>query len=236
MSQCEIEHVQCRVGQHGDLPKRVICLGRDSSGGSDRLHISKAGENARYAALSYCWGGPQRLVASTKNIEELRQKVPYEKLPKTLQDAFAVARRLGFHYLWIDSLCILQDSDDDKIHQIAAMGKIYKNATIVIAAASATGVNDGFLEDREAEEQGDAPMVALPLLLEDGSFGQLFVAHTVYRWSDQNPLSKRAWSFQESLLSARLLFYGQQELTWTCKTHNNMPLEPSHVTYNPFLD
>ena len=72
-------------------------------------------------------------------------------LPRTILDAIMVTRNLGMRFLWVDSLCILQDSEDDKIHELAAMGDIYKNATVTIAAGNAESVQDGFLSDRSLE-------------------------------------------------------------------------------------
>jgi hypothetical protein len=68
-----------------------------------------------------------------------------EELAQTLRDAIDVTRKLGIRYLWVDALCIIQDNVTDKSREIERMGKVYKNATVTIAAASASRVSEGFL-------------------------------------------------------------------------------------------
>src|SRR5436190_22900692 len=99
-----------------------------------------------YAALSYCWGTSQhRTSTTTATLSAKTQGIHFGTPPKTVRDAIITTRRLGLQFFWIDALCILQDSEIDKAKQINAMGSIFKNATITIAAASTADVSQGFL-------------------------------------------------------------------------------------------
>ncbi|KAF2632694.1 HET-domain-containing protein [Macroventuria anomochaeta] len=101
-------HVQCKpYDEHSTrLPTRVGT--RDSD--SVRLHISHEGEIRRYVTLSYCWGNERPLTTTKDNFQHHTEAVPL-LLPKNFSDAKRVARALGVWYLWIDSICIIQDCD-----------------------------------------------------------------------------------------------------------------------------
>ncbi|KAF1967828.1 hypothetical protein BU23DRAFT_437355, partial [Bimuria novae-zelandiae CBS 107.79] len=112
-----------------------------------RLHDSQD-ERSHYCALSYCWADPQPARTLVGNIEQHKAGIRTLCLPQTLQDAVIFTRRLGLSYLWIDSLCILQDSVQDKHREIAGMASIYQDALVTIAATSASTCIEGFLSDR----------------------------------------------------------------------------------------
>lgn len=92
------------------LPTRVV----DVAVEPPRLYITRQGQWGQYAALSYCWGGPQSILNTKATLEALNQNILVSKLPKTLQDAIMANRKLQLRYLWVDSLCIIQDDDEDK--------------------------------------------------------------------------------------------------------------------------
>jgi len=92
------------------------------------LHISSPGERARYVALSYCWGGTQKVVTTLRTLSEHINTISLEILPRTIRDAIQVTKQLGIRFLWVDSLCIVQDDGVDKDKEIKLMGGIYKNA------------------------------------------------------------------------------------------------------------
>lgn len=88
------------------LPTRVL----DLSMSQPRLHISTKDERSQYACLSYCWGGPQEVLTTKANLNRNIERLSMDRLPKTLQDAISVSKTLGLRFLWIDALCIIQDS------------------------------------------------------------------------------------------------------------------------------
>lgn len=132
---CKRDHELC-----GDktswVPTRLIDLTKDYP----RLYISNSHyQDLRYATLSYCWGPGQAVTLLESNLSKMVTQIPKDKLPQTIQDAFTIARRLGIHYLWVDSLCIMQDSKADWMNEAALMGEVYKNCFVCIAA---TGVSE----------------------------------------------------------------------------------------------
>ncbi|KAH7132718.1 heterokaryon incompatibility protein-domain-containing protein [Dactylonectria macrodidyma] len=88
-----------------------------------------------YIALSHCWGcEATNTKTMASNIASMLKGIPVNTLPKSFQDAIVITLRLGYHLLWIDSLCIIQDDDDDWQRESARMADIYENAVLTIAA------------------------------------------------------------------------------------------------------
>ena len=108
--------------------------------------ITPAPRNCKYAALSYVWGriDPQAIlrllnddVAELEKPGALKQSEHYERIPLTIRDAMIVVKEIGMRYLWVDSLCIVQDDDGQegsKMQAIAKMGLVYGAATLTIVA------------------------------------------------------------------------------------------------------
>ena len=169
-----------------------------------------------YCALSYCWGGEQEFKTTTSNIQSYKQAIPVEALPQTIQDAIRVAKAMGFQFLWVDSLCIIQDDRTDMTHELVKMVDIYAGAALTIAAASASSCHDGFL----GRSEWDRPYWSLNFSLSSRCFnGQL--VDIILRKTDETieetcPLHQRAWAFQECVVSPRLLIYGATQMMWCC--------------------
>jgi hypothetical protein len=90
---------------------RVIDVGLDGS--APKLVVTLDGQTGSYICLSHCWGSSQLLTTTTMTLNERWYEIEWRKLPKTFQNAITVSRQLGIRFLWIDSLCILQDDTDD---------------------------------------------------------------------------------------------------------------------------
>ena len=106
-----------------------------------------------YLALSHCWGGPatdegKKYCTTPENIPRRLNGFTYEDMPKTFQDAVQVTRKLGKHFLWIDSHCIIQEEEGkiDWERESKLMEQVFSSAYCTIAATSATGWKEGFLE------------------------------------------------------------------------------------------
>jgi hypothetical protein len=82
------------------------------------------------------------------NEKQLRTPFPRSKLPKTFQDAATVCDWMSLRYLWIDALCIMQDSQLDWEEQAFGMRNIYKHATITIGASCAENPDSGIFRPR----------------------------------------------------------------------------------------
>lgn len=90
--------------------------------------------NTNYAALSHCWGSVQPLTLNTSTAQQLYSGISIETFPRTFQNALWVTHKLNLPYLWIDSLCIIQDSNDDWVRGSARMCDVYRNTYLTIAA------------------------------------------------------------------------------------------------------
>lgn len=233
---CEQSHgSDCGEGFEAttSLPYRVIDVQ------SLRLHQSSAGEVGKYAALTYCWGCqtvPGALVGA--NLEALNGNIRLESLPQTIKDAIFVTQRLGLRYIWIDAYCIIQDSIEDKNKQIARMGEVYSQAYVTLSASTSASVYDGFLHKRHprARAASDAWLEICPyeyprLLVpfrhpnRQGVTGTAVLqeGNGIRQWEEnesenesKSPIMYRSWTFQERLLSRRVLIFGAHELYWQC--------------------
>jgi hypothetical protein len=90
-----------------------------------------------YATLSHCWGTHDILQLTRNSLADFRQKIPFEGLCKTFKEAVSFALTSGFTYLWIDSLCIIQDDRQDWVKKSALMSEVYGGSSLNIAAAGA---------------------------------------------------------------------------------------------------
>ncbi|KAJ8113101.1 hypothetical protein ONZ43_g5230 [Nemania bipapillata] len=220
-------HESCPRRCSPKLPTRVVDIG-DIDGTPFRLRTNQTETRGQYVALSYCWGGDQPYKTTKANLDSYAQEIDPEILPKTLSDAIKVCRILAIRYIWIDALCIVQDDQQDKAREIGQMGKIYKNATLTIMAASAKSVYTGFLDDAKI----DAPEAKLPWHLDQDSFGSIFVrtdfSGRAY-FLDEEPIFKRAWTLQEMLLSSRIIMFDSYQATLKCGRNDFWPAMPTYL-------
>jgi hypothetical protein len=109
---CRESHFACDKHVTTPLPTRVIDVGSIEAGLSERIFVSE-GKCADWVALSHCWGGEIPESTTTANLQDREQLLVVDELPRSFRDAIQITRWLGYRYLWIDSLCILQDSHED---------------------------------------------------------------------------------------------------------------------------
>lgn len=225
---CEEQHRDCKILLSGIcaneeedeiLPTRVVDVGQHAQ---NNLHLLDTnGTRGSYVALSHCWGPPSRapLRTTLPLLNIFRQEIPWDELPKTFKDAITVTRAIGMRYLWIDSLCIVQDDLEDWKREAQKMGTVYERARITLAASHATSSHDGLFLDRPPLPDP----VELPYRDETGQeAGSFFVVedfNDFHAISPENgPLNMRAWATQEWLLSRRMVFYTAESMMWSCKT------------------
>jgi len=150
-----------------------------------------------------------------ESLQEMKHSIPWTSLTKTFQDAIEITKTLRISYLWIDSLCIIQDSPTDWDQESAIMGEIYRHSYCNIAATSAADGRSGFLVKRD------------PLLIEacnvraewaDGTSANLTCLFPDFLSTgfDSEPLNQRAWVVQERLLAPRVLHFCNTGLIWEC--------------------
>ncbi|KAF2824998.1 HET-domain-containing protein [Ophiobolus disseminans] len=199
------------------LPRRVL----DVRNNHVRLHeTTNTDQGTRYACLSHCWGidSSATLRTTTFNLKAHRKEIPCSGLPRTFRDAVSFTRRLNVDFLWIDSLCIIQNDARDWQQQSANMAAIYKNGYITLAATSSYNAEGGCYTQKNGppSHQVIGPPVAV-LRYPDGTEGPIFVRRTFKHAQTSFPLLQRGWVFQERLLSPRILHFADEELIWECK-------------------
>lgn len=178
----------------------------------------------KWVTLSHCWGTTsQPLRTTTNSFEKHRKTLPLSALPLTFRDAITITRPLGYRYIWIDSLCIVQNSQADWLYESSRMQYVYKNAVFNIAAQSSSNPNDGIFNPANEKRQSLVNSIEIPCYLPPHrTKGTILTRQTKIRGDRylSGPLSKRAWVLQEEVLSPRVLRYYREQLTWTCRSLN----------------
>ncbi|KAK7917749.1 hypothetical protein PG985_011357 [Apiospora marii] len=212
LAECEEKHEKC-FKCPALLPSRVLDTG--SSNDMVKL-VEPRGQSGTYACLSHCWGGEMALATTQQTIQRNEAGIPLAELPKTFLDAIQIVRKLGIRYIWIDSLCILQDDADDWARESARMHDVYSNAYLTIAANHAKNSSEGCFNIRSPRPSCD---VDLPGYASNVHVELLFVTDEI-DWDHgqflSEPLSRRGWALQERVLSQRILHYNTRQMYYEC--------------------
>jgi hypothetical protein len=164
--------------------------------------------------MSHCWGSHLDLRLTSSNISNLQVEIPISQLSRSFRDAFQVAQWLGLSYIWVDSICIVQDSAADWEKESASMAEVYSNSYCNIAAAHAADGTYGCFIER------DPPLVKpLKVNLNWGPNPGTYYAIQWLYWRRnvmEIPLNTRAWVCQERYLAPRNLYFGETQLYWEC--------------------
>lgn len=198
------------------LPTRVLEIMGDGSEVAVRLSGGALGD---YAALSHCWGPVQPTTLNRDTATNLMAGAKTSTLPRSFQDAVWVAHELGLRWLWIDSLCILQDDAEDWAQESGRMSDVYGHAYLTISASRAAGCTEGFLSDRKLPDY-----VSIPLQAGHSEDILAFVLPRKYAGDarrcvrlEEEPLSSRGWAWQERYLSQRTLHFGHRQTFFECQ-------------------
>jgi hypothetical protein len=227
LAQCN-QHKNCQPQVDVQLPSRVIDIGLTDDLETPRI-ISSRGQLGTYACLSYVWGTERNYLLTESNLKSSMNGLNAGGIPQTIKDAMAVARTIPVRYLWVDALCILQDSEQEKTYEIAQMAHIYKNALVTIVAASSTGSSSGFLHYRPNLVPDHWPNLVpdywpqgehrIPFRIDESTYGSItcVIPSGMYE-ENREPINQRAWTLQEQLMAPRLLTYTSHTLQWRCAT------------------
>lgn len=230
LNSCLHSHKACQKYQtemasriNGNWPSRILEV--DAKTKTIRLVRFNPAAHSRYVALSYCWGDQKGQLTSNKStLPRLVAGISVAKLPGTLRDAVTVTTELGLKYIWIDSICIIQDDPNDWKQEAGKMSTVYAQSLVTIIASSANSCSEGFLaqkrvpstevarvrvQDREAEIQAR-------VIYDWGHHrgGPQADENTRLRWMD--PVDSRAWTLQERVLSGRYINFTSGEAQWGC--------------------
>lgn len=220
---------------------------------SDPVDFPPGTKGIKYLSLSHSWGpapnpsaplgGRAGTVLTGSNIGPWTVDLPLEDLPLTFVEAIMVCASLSFEYIWIDSLCIIQDSIGDWRSQSAVMGDVYKFAWLNIAALSTKSDYDGFINDsrdprvefgfrapfgsilsheHKTRNENDQDRV---LLRGKAKFVWNFCGNIPGSVAYNAPLFTRAWVYQEQNLARRTLAFSKNSVYWACDedAHGEQP-------------
>ena len=226
---CKDDHPHCTpVGYSGrKLPKRLLEVGNSSDGLTVKVIETQPLQHIEYMTLSHCWGGTLPMSLLTANLETFKIGIPFPGLPKTFQDAFSVVGWFGIKYLWIDALCIIQDSDDDWAHESGRMRDYYKYSFGTIAPTGASNSSEGLFFDRN-------PAFVLPfkaIITSEGKEENVEVTAggSCLEALNNEPLNQRGWFLQERFLSSRVLHFGRMHMSWECRTELSCETWPKFI-------
>ncbi|MCJ1448327.1 MAG: hypothetical protein MMC23_008842 [Stictis urceolatum] len=144
-------------------------------------------------------------------------------LPATIRDAIVLTRRLQLEYIWIDSICIIQEDEDDFRKEAIKMQEAYGNAIFTICASSSFKATDSLLQERKAWSYDVRPC----------RFGNQWLSNTDMTFAEmqaRSPLCARAWTLQEERLSPRIMFWAGQQMFWSCPEIQSNEMNLSHTS------
>jgi Heterokaryon incompatibility protein (HET) len=217
--ECTEQHELCRRSVKTTLPKRLLLVEQFAQDLFVRLVLTSTLSphyNKNYAALSYCWGGQQTFQLTAKTEQMLLLGVPIGRLPATIRDSAKVTKGLGLQFLWVDALCIFQDSPTDFEEQSAAMADIYLGCSICISAVGASKASDGLFSQRDTLKY--SPCYMSPDLRSNKRDAYIWLQPSKRDPKAMSPwpLHLRAWAVQERLLPPRMVKFGPY-LSWECR-------------------
>jgi hypothetical protein len=216
LKECHESHKSCPRSKLSQPPTRLIDVGDSDGSVPPRLYTTKPGEKLHYVALSYCWGGNNSLQTTTATLATMQSGIAWDELPLTLRDAMIATRVLHIRYIWIDSVCIVQDNPADVAKEIARMSEIYRNSYVTVCVASARSSVEGFLYPRTSPPPYKL-MAEIPYRCPDEEMGSIVLCDHPHIYNFQEPIDERGWTLQEYLLSPRTLVYGTEQLRWVCR-------------------
>lgn len=184
------------------------------------VESSEVPNSSGYVALSYVWGKNQAYVLKTAAFSAMKEELDNNLVSGSIADAIFVCRELGFSYLWVDALCIIQDSDDDKNRELAKMSSVYQYAALTIVAANSDSTHAGFL-NKTVEldylvKPFEIPFYTPDLQPETAVLSYVATKADKYK-REKDPINSRAWTFQEQLLSAHMLVFSYDGMQKICR-------------------
>ncbi|CAN9330819.1 unnamed protein product [Alternaria alternata] len=228
LSQCTQDHGRCNLASPQPwAPTRLLDVGTFED---DLVRLLDRAEtlplsNKPYATLSHCWGTTPLIRTTQSNILEHRREIRHHYLPPTFKDAIKIARTLSIRYLWIDSLCIIQDDTHDWEQEADLMSKVYMYSFINIAATASDSSTGGCFRQRDGRTV--LPTEVYIQMHDSGRDNDEKPAKVKYRlvlhkdlWTEKladEPLNQRCWILQERILSPRVLHFGHEQLFWECR-------------------
>jgi hypothetical protein len=229
-------HTRCRhplsESASSFVPTRLLDVSNESIRLIESEHEISGDGDRKFVALSHCWGLLPVIRTLKENYEAHCEAIVPEQLSKTFREAMHATRKLGYRYIWIDSLCIIQDDGEDWAKEAATMCDVYQSATLTLVAAHASGGDVGCFAERDG-------LLQIPFYLElpqtTANKEPTKLQFTSYACASvlgggDSPLFGRAWVLQEQILSPRMLIFDGTRLSWQCLTTHGSEKSPKEGT------
>ena len=239
VDRCSTNHPLCSRKRSDKMPHRLLDVSTEDPSKGIRIVEFEANESTQhpYLTLSYCWrigrGMPH---TTTKSLKAHKENIAWTTLPKAFQEAVLLTKKLGIRYIWIDSICVIQDDASDKLRTALELDSIFGNALLTLAATSSADPTQGLFGS-----------VAQPFKIQatnsKGSLSKIYVREQPSHYSfkapfnegshmndwelpfntskeanARTPLLRRAWAYTERLLAPRVLHFTDSEMILECGT------------------
>jgi hypothetical protein len=224
---CIDGHRQCSYSRNPHyFPTRVLDLDGVYTGQLPRL-LENGNLREPYVALSHRWGLEGLPVTTLENLAGRVERIDLAELSQTMRDAIQIVLGLGYRYLWIDAICIIQDSVDDWLSEASKMSSVFSGAVVTIAVADAEDQSQGIFRKRSARcmrpfyvpWMKDIPHRDRMHIDGEAKYYMLPKSNLVGGGTrTKGTLDTRGWVLQEQLLSTRILYYDKGEIYWDCMT------------------
>jgi len=246
INDCVSTHTRCRQAKPSSLPKRVldVRVGTDSKSvvlkESQWDDDEQEYEHGDYVALSHVWGMGERLKTTEENLKFHLKGIAWSTLSNTVQEAVLFTRAINIRYLWVDSLCLIQDDEQAKLEESVRMDEVFGNAYLTIAATSTTDSSTQPLFPNKSQafkiqatdKKGQLSKIYVREQPSHYSFrGPFDEGSHMNEWelpfnmsedaTLHTPLLKRAWAYTERLLSPRVLHFTTSEMILECREGYN---------------
>lgn len=245
--ECERDHPSCRRPSDTFYPTRLLEIIPPSDIFDFRSPVrlvskdpSEQIENqpefeGTYATLSHCWGGMAFCKLELGTLTRFQHAIPFDDLPLSFQHAVIFARRLKIRWIWIDALCIIQDSESDWLRESATMKDIYAHSYCNISATAAHDSTEGLFRDRDPDRNW-APTVAVRVkgIADIGTNTITCTILDLSFWEtsvEQAPVNKRSWVLQERLLAPRVLHWCRDQIAFECRHVDRAECRPAGVPH-----
>ena len=233
MDKCLREHSHC-LNEDGTLPTRLLDIGPTDGSCEPRIVYGArlTDQRARYLAMSYCWGNTTKQSQWTlrnENVENFERGIDVTQIPQSFRDIIKLTKALKERYIWIDALCILQDSPEDWEREAATMAHTYANALCTIISPASDPTQAMFVErdpsltrpaclQLSSRKGGHSATVRLHPILPKWSIDPMFaIGSDGPGLRASQPTGKRAWCLQEYELSCRTVIFTSHQIGWACK-------------------
>jgi hypothetical protein len=212
MNECSETHKKCRAvfqpKRHNFKTKVIDCLTRQ---------IVPLGERMKYVTLSYVWG--LTVDANGASLQDDFSNCLPTEAPRTIEDAILVTKGLCQRYLWVDRYCI--QGADEKHEQIQHMDQIYEGSVITVVAATGTNSDAGICGVSSPRTNQPQAVTNAGSLVATGR--HLSYHFSISKWAT------RGWTYQETFVSRRCLFFTTDGVVFACRTH----LRSESVSHSP---